>query len=124
MTTLERQKRLVEAEMINGKRLAERRRKQKLTQGKIADALGIKPASVSGWERGAAQPATKHPSQLAGILGVSVGWILSENTFDSQDHQPADSHITSPKISPTMRDRRFAKAHRARSPDRSDVSRW
>lgn len=50
----------------------------KLTQSAVADALGVSPQAVSGWERGEAMPEPDKLVGLGRILGVDVGWLLSE----------------------------------------------
>lgn len=55
------------------------RKNKKLTQGQIAAALGIKPQTVSGWERNIASPAL-NPSQTVGLcdlLGVDIAQLKS-----------------------------------------------
>lgn len=59
-----------------GKRIAELRKANGLTQMGLADALGISFQAVSNWERGNTMPDISKLQELAGILGVSVDELL------------------------------------------------
>ncbi len=46
------------------------------TQTEIANQLGVKVSSLEKWERGTASPRSNRLTALAGILGVSVSWLI------------------------------------------------
>jgi len=59
-----------------GARLAEARNAAGLSPRELADHLGVKESTISGWESGERSPRGQRVSKLAGILGVSLSWIL------------------------------------------------
>ena len=60
-----------------GCHIAERRRRLGLTQGQVADRLGITPQAVSKWERGLACPDVVYLDDLAHVLGVGIDELLT-----------------------------------------------
>jgi len=61
-----------------GKRIASARRRSeaKLTQAQIAEALGVTPQAVSGWERDESRPDIHKLEALASLLGTSLEWLI------------------------------------------------
>jgi transcriptional regulator with XRE-family HTH domain len=57
--------------------LAGARKDRKHTVGEIANRLGVSVVTLEGWESGACDPRANRLAQLAGILGVSVFWLLT-----------------------------------------------
>ena len=47
-----------------------------LSQRQLADHLGVKESTITKWESGERSPRGQRVSKLAGILGVSLSWIL------------------------------------------------
>ena len=60
-----------------GKFIAECRKKQNLTQGQLAEKLGITDRAISKWENGRAMPDVSLMLDLCGILKISVNDLLS-----------------------------------------------
>ena len=52
-------------------RLAEARTAAGLTQGKLADLVGVSEHTIRGWERGRSAPTAHHLARLVDALGVS-----------------------------------------------------
>lgn len=50
-----------------------------LTQGELADLLGIQPQTVGKWERGESEPDISYCCSLARLLGVSIDALLLSN---------------------------------------------
>lgn len=59
-----------------GRRLTQARRAAGLSPRQLADQLGVTESTVAGWEAGDRSPRGNRVSKLAGILGVSLSWIL------------------------------------------------
>ena len=59
-------------QMSMGARIKEFRKRARMTQGDIADALGISRQAVSLWEHGVQEPTTSKMEAIAKILGVRV----------------------------------------------------
>lgn len=61
-----------------GNRIKEARRKAGLTQGQVADKLGVSTAAVAQWERGIRNPKYQTLSKIAAALDVNCHDLLSE----------------------------------------------
>ena len=48
-----------------------------MTQAKLAKRLGVKVKTVHGWEDDLEGPRANRLQMLAGVLGVSVMWLLT-----------------------------------------------
>jgi HTH-type transcriptional regulator, cell division transcriptional repressor len=59
-----------------GSRMAEARVAAGRTQAEIANQLGVKASTVAKWEHGSASPRSNRLASLAGILGVSLSWLI------------------------------------------------
>lgn len=49
-----------------------------LTQGELAEQLGISPVQVSKWEHGKSFPAVKRLKQVSEVLNVPVADLIEE----------------------------------------------
>ena len=59
-----------------GDRLSAAIEKSGMTQKLVAKRLGIKLATLKSWEQDISEPRANRLSMLAGLLGVSVMWLL------------------------------------------------
>lgn len=60
-----------------GDRLAAARDQAGLSQKQLAKGLGIKAGTLRDWEDDLAEPRANKLAMIAGVLGVSVGWLLT-----------------------------------------------
>jgi len=60
-----------------GDRLAGAREKAGMTQAVLAKRLGVKLSSLQAWEEDLNEPRANKLSMLAGVLNVSLGWLLN-----------------------------------------------
>lgn len=75
------------------KRLMELRMKNGLTQGQVADAVGVSRQSISKWELGEAVPGTEKVKKLGELYGLSVDDLLSDDPIvpeSREDRQAPD----------------------------------
>ena len=75
------------------KRLMELRMKNGLTQGQVADAVGVSRQSISKWELGEAVPGTEKMKKLGELYGLSVDDLLSDDPIvpeSREDRQGPD----------------------------------
>lgn len=69
-----------------GKFIADCRKKEKLTQAKLADKLGITDRAVSKWETGKAMPDSSIMLELCEILNISVNDLLCGEVVASDNY--------------------------------------
>lgn len=60
-----------------GDRIAAARQAARLTQAGLAARLGVGAKVVSAWENDRSEPRANRLTMLAGLLGVSVSWLLT-----------------------------------------------
>ena len=60
-----------------GARIASRRRARGLTQGQVADRMGVSPQAVSKWERGLTCPDLTILDELAALLDIGLEELLT-----------------------------------------------
>ena len=60
-----------------GDRLAGAREANLMTQAQLAKNLGIKLATLKAWEQDLSEPRANRLSMLAGLLNVSIMWLLN-----------------------------------------------
>lgn len=61
--------------MTIGERIISLRKEQKLSQGQLADAMGVSRQAVSKWENGLATPEPLKMVQLAQILDTDIEYL-------------------------------------------------
>lgn len=62
-----------------GDRLAAAREAARLTQEDFARRLGVRLPTVVGWEDDVAEPRANKLQMMAGMLNVSIMWLLTGN---------------------------------------------
>lgn len=77
-----------------GQRIKTRREKLALRQSDIAAVLQISAQAVSKWERGENAPDISVLPELAGLLGVSIEWLLGGTSAETETF-PATVFCTS-----------------------------
>ena len=84
-------------------------RKQKgLTQMELAEKLNVSRQAISRWEVGAAVPSTDNLNVLGDLYGVSVDYLLDDNTRDAANNVAIEQ--------PKLEDRRkFGKREKYRN---------
>jgi transcriptional regulator with XRE-family HTH domain len=60
-----------------GDRLAGAREAAGLTQKQLAKSLGVKLTTLVSWENDTGEPRANRLQMLAGMLGVSLGWLMT-----------------------------------------------
>lgn len=68
-------------------RIKELRKKKKVTQQEVAEAIGVTRRGFQKWENGESQIKSNNAKQLAEYFGVSVGYLLGYemNLKESQE---------------------------------------
>lgn len=60
-----------------GDRLAAAREAAGMTQASLAKRLGVKPTTIRNWENDVSEPRANRLSMMAGLLNVSVMWLIN-----------------------------------------------
>ena len=60
-----------------GDRLAAAREKAGMKQKELAKRLGVKVKTLAAWEDDLTEPRANRLQMLSGVLGVSLGWLLT-----------------------------------------------
>jgi transcriptional regulator with XRE-family HTH domain len=58
-------------------RIAKLREQRELTQGQLAEAVGVDKTAVSHWENGVSRPDITRLAKLASVLDVSVDDLIA-----------------------------------------------
>lgn len=67
--------------MSIGERVTELRKKQEMSQGQLADAMGVSRQAVSKWENDQTSPDTIRLIQLAEVLDSDVEYLATGRTM-------------------------------------------
>jgi transcriptional regulator with XRE-family HTH domain len=81
-----------------GDRLAAARSAAGMSQKELAKRLGIRVASLRGWEDDVAEPRANRLSMIAGLLNVSVMWLING------EGEGPDAPLDSPSLDEAARD--------------------
>ena len=60
-----------------GDRIAAAREAAGMTEAECARRLGVRQATLKGWEDDQAEPRANRLQMLAGLLGVSLRWLMT-----------------------------------------------
>ena len=61
----------------SGDRLVAAREKSNLSQQDLAKRLGVKNSTIKSWENDNSEPSANRLSMRAGLLNVSITWLIS-----------------------------------------------
>ncbi len=82
-----------------GGRLSRARDASGLTVKELAWRLGVKIATINAWESDRSQPGSHRLTILAGLLQVSLSWILhGVGTSPSDSEGPGDNAVMNSQI--------------------------
>jgi len=98
-----------------GDRLAAARDAAGLSQKELAQRVGIKTGTLRNWEDDLSEPRANRLSILAGILGVSLSWLL---TGDGEGVSAPDADETVYDLSGLLVELRSVRAQMAQSSER------
>ena len=76
-----------------GDRLSAAIEKSGMTQKLVAKRLGVKIATLKSWEQDISEPRANRLSMLAGLLGVSIMWLLN-GEGDGVEHSDNETQVT------------------------------
>jgi transcriptional regulator with XRE-family HTH domain len=77
-----------------GDRVAAAREQSGLTQKELARRLGVRTSTIRNWEDDLAEPRANRLSMMAGILNVSMMWLIN-GQGEGMDSPPETGEVTS-----------------------------
>lgn len=90
-----------------GDRLAGAREVAGLSQAAFAKRLGVRASTIRKWEEDLAEPRANRLSMMAGLLGVSITWLI---TGDGEGVSAPDAPSDDPDIQALMAELRDLRA--------------
>lgn len=75
-----------------GARLAAARKRAGYSAAELSRLLGVNAHTVSAWEKGQSEPRSNRLLTLAGVLGVSAGWLIEgdSGTLPADARRPGE----------------------------------
>lgn len=99
-----------------GDRLAAAREAAGLSQKDLAQRVGIKTGTLRNWEDDLSAPRAHRLSIFAGILGVSLSWLLTGEGEGLS--APTEEDVTHPDMASLLTDLREIRAQMAQNSDK------
>ena len=75
-----------------GDRVAAAREAAGMTQAQLSRRLGVKKNTLTGWEQDLSEPRANKLSMMAGLLNVSIMWLLT-GEGDGMTAPAEDAHM-------------------------------
>ena len=91
-----------------GDRVSGAREATGMTQAQLARRLGVKKATLSSWEDDLSEPRANKLSMMAGLLNVSVMWLLTGEGDGMTG--PADDVVAAPDFTEVLAELREVRA--------------
>ncbi|MBR9653469.1 helix-turn-helix domain-containing protein [Thalassovita aquimarina] len=99
-----------------GDRVAAAREQAGMDQKKLAKRLGVKLKTLQDWEYDLSEPRANKLSMMAGLLNVSLAWLLTGQGEGVED--PSDPGAIDPEIADLLGEVRDIKVQISQSADR------
>lgn len=96
-----------------GDRMAGAREASGMSQAQLARRLGVKEKTIEKWENDLSEPRANRLSMLAGLLNVSILWLISGDG-DAPD-VPGEASVTEATLDDLLRELRQVQAVLTRS---------
>ena len=100
-----------------GDRVAGAREVAGMTQAQLSRRLGIKKATLQGWEQDLSEPRANKLSMMAGVLNVSMTWLITGEGEGMS--QPADEVIVAGDFSDILVELREIRSEMRNNVDRT-----
>ncbi len=77
-----------------GGRIVSAREASRMSPAELARRLGVKSSTLRNWETDRAEPRANRLTMLAGLVGVSPGWLLTGRGTEPVDREaPTDQGL-------------------------------
>ncbi len=100
-----------------GDRVAAAREAAGMNQGQLARRLGVKKSTLMGWEQDLSEPRANKLSMMAGLLNVSMTWLLTGEGEGMSE--PGDLELETGDFSAVLSELRNLRADLRASSDRA-----
>jgi len=100
-----------------GDRVAGARDVTAMSQAQLARRMGIKKSTLLGWEQDLSEPRANKLSMLAGILNVSIKWLITGEGEEMSE--PADEMVVVGDFSDILRELREIRTEMRNGADRT-----
>lgn len=60
----------------------------RMNQAELADRMGVRQQTVSGWERGISRPRRRDLQMLCSVLDLSLDDVLNAGTYEQEEAKP------------------------------------
>ena len=104
---------------IFGDRLVAAREKSNLSQQDLAKRLGVKNSTIKSWENDNSEPRANRLSMLAGLLNVSITWLISAE--GSCVEEPEKSYETPDYLQESLKELMALKVDLLKNVDRINI---
>ena len=101
-----------------GDRLVAGRENSNLSQQDVAKRLGVKNSTIKSWENDNSEPRANRLSMLAGLLNVSITWLISAEGAGVED--PKKSYETPDDFQESLKELKALRMNLLKSVDRID----
>ena len=102
-----------------GDRLVAARAKSNLSQQDLAERLGVKNSTIKSWENDNSEPRANRLSMLAGLLNVSITWLISAE--GSGVEEPEKSDETPDYLQDSLKELMALKVNLLKNVDRINI---
>jgi transcriptional regulator with XRE-family HTH domain len=100
-----------------GDRLAAARDRAQMSQAQMARRLGIKASTLRAWEQDLSEPRANRLSMMAGLLNVSMMWLMN-GEGEGLDAPKADDIAIDVDVAAVLRDMRDLRVTISQSAER------
>ena len=101
-----------------GDRLAAARENSNLSQNDLAKRLGVKNSTIKSWENDNSEPRANRLSMLAGLLNVSITWLISAE--GSGVEAPSKEDRSEDSLQEVLKELRVLRLNMLKSVERID----
>ena len=102
-----------------GDRLVAAREKSNLSQQDLAERRGVKNSTIKSWENDNSEPRANRLSMLAGLLNVSIKWLISAEGSGVEETEK--SYETPDYLQDSLKELMALKVNLLRNVDRINI---
>ncbi|MEL7214538.1 MAG: helix-turn-helix domain-containing protein [Pseudomonadota bacterium] len=97
-----------------GDRVAAARDAISMSQAQLARRLGVKVGTIEAWEADRSEPRANRLQMLAGVLNVSIMWLMTGEGIGLDDEEPLDDPNSDAILRETLAELRALRTEQTR----------